>query len=608
MVFKRPANSRDDSSARAPKRTPKGDDKAKKTTRSRDDKSSSPRTESTGSKLKRNHYGDESAGGRRKSAPTGKSYSGRANADDRPKRSYGSESSGERKSYTPKREGGYSDRKNSDDRNNPDSYRGGFSGGEKKSFKPRNTPYTGRPTFDDKPKRSPDSYRGDGESSGEKRPYVKRGSPYSGRPSSDDRPKRSPDSYRGDGESSGEKRSYVKRSSPYSGRPSSDDRPKRSPDSYRGDGESSGEKRPYVKRDTPYSGRPSADDRPKRSPDSYRGDGESSGEKREYKPGSTPYADRSGSDDRPKRSFGGYRGGGDKNPDSYRGGGASSDRGGFKKRSDDRPFRKSENSSYNKPKPERSPEDRVMRTRKTPERDDSGLIRLNRYISNAGICSRRKADDLIAAGVISVNGEAVTELGHKVDPMKDAIRYNGELLKREKNVYVLLNKPKDYITTTDDPQERRTVMQLVEKATRERIYPIGRLDRNTTGLLLLTNDGDLADKLSHPKNNITKIYQVELDKSLTQGDLNKIAFGLELEDGLIKPDVISYVQGGTKKEVGIQIHSGKNRIVRRIFEHLGYDVVKLDRSVYANLTKKDLPRGRWRYLDEKEVIQLKHLI
>lgn len=534
MVFKRPANSRDDSSARAPKRTPKGDDKAKKTTRSRDDKSSSPRTESTGSKLKRNHYGDESAGVRRKSAPTGKSYSGRANADDRPKRSYGSESSGERKSYTPKREGGYSDRKNSDDRNNPDSYRGSFSGGEKKSFKPRNTPYTGRPTFDDKPKRSPDSYRGDGESSGEKRPYVKR--------------------------------------------------------------------------DTPYSGRPSADDRPKRSPDSYRGDGESSGEKREYKPGSTPYADRSGSDDRPKRSFGGYRGGGDKNPDSYRGGGASSDRGGFKKRSDDRPFRKSENSSYNKPKPERSPEDRVMRTRKTPERDDSGLIRLNRYISNAGICSRRKADDLIAAGVISVNGEAVTELGHKVDPMKDAIRYNGELLKREKNVYVLLNKPKDYITTTDDPQERRTVMQLVEKATRERIYPIGRLDRNTTGLLLLTNDGDLADKLSHPKNNITKIYQVELDKSLTQGDLNKIAFGLELEDGLIKPDVISYVQGGTKKEVGIQIHSGKNRIVRRIFEHLGYDVVKLDRSVYANLTKKDLPRGRWRYLDEKEVIQLKHLI
>ena len=249
-----------------------------------------------------------------------------------------------------------------------------------------------------------------------------------------------------------------------------------------------------------------------------------------------------------------------------------------------------------------------MRSRKKPESDTSGLIRLNRYISNAGICSRRKADELIEAGVISVNGEVVSELGHKVDPFKDVVRYNGETLKREKMVYVLLNKPKDYITTTDDPQERRTVMQLVEKASKERIYPIGRLDRNTTGLLLMTNDGDLADKLSHPKNNITKIYHVELSKSLTQGDLNKIAFGLELEDGLIKPDMISYVQGGTKREVGIQIHSGKNRIVRRIFEHLGYDVVKLDRTVYAGLTKKDLPRGRWRFLEEQEVIQLKHLI
>jgi 23S rRNA pseudouridine2605 synthase len=172
----------------------------------------------------------------------------------------------------------------------------------------------------------------------------------------------------------------------------------------------------------------------------------------------------------------------------------------------------------------------------------------------------------------------------------------------------LLNKPKDYITTTDDPQERRTVMQLVEKASRERIYPVGRLDRNTTGLLLMTNDGDLADKLSHPKNGITKIYHVELNKSLSQGDLNKIQFGLELEDGLIKPDTVSYVSGGSKREVGIQIHSGKNRIVRRIFEHLGYEVVKLDRVVYGNLTKKDLPRGRWRYLEEHELIQIKHLI
>ena len=248
------------------------------------------------------------------------------------------------------------------------------------------------------------------------------------------------------------------------------------------------------------------------------------------------------------------------------------------------------------------------RSKKPAAIKDDGLIRLNRFIANAGICSRRKADELIAAGVVSVNGLPVTELGFKVDPAKDLIRYNGENLKREKMVYVLLNKPKDYITTTDDPQERKTVMSLVEKASRERIYPVGRLDRNTTGLLLMTNDGDLAEKLSHPRNNITKLYQVELNKSLSQGDLNKIQFGIELEDGLIKPDQVSYVTGGSKKEVGIQIHSGKNRVVRRIFESLGYEVVKLDRVVYSQLTKKDLPRGRWRYLEEKEIIQLKHLI
>jgi len=240
--------------------------------------------------------------------------------------------------------------------------------------------------------------------------------------------------------------------------------------------------------------------------------------------------------------------------------------------------------------------------------EDDGLIRLNRYISNSGICSRRKADELIEAGVISVNGVVVSELGTKVDPAKDEIRYNDERLKREKMVYILLNKPKDYITTTDDPQERKTVMQLVSKATRERIYPVGRLDRNTTGLLLLTNDGNLAEKLSHPRNNISKIYQVELNRNLTQGDFNKIQFGIELEDGLIKPDDLSFVMGASKKEVGIQIHSGKNRVVRRIFESLGYEVEKLDRVVYANLTKKDLPRGRWRFLEEKEIIQLKHLI
>jgi 23S rRNA pseudouridine2605 synthase len=288
------------------------------------------------------------------------------------------------------------------------------------------------------------------------------------------------------------------------------------------------------------------------------------------------------------------------------------------KRFNDKPFKSrqsSEPSEFDRPK-YRS-DDRKWsseehfgnkRNKKAVVVKDDGLIRLNRFIANAGICSRRKADELIAAGVVSVNGVPVTELGFKVDPAKDLIRYNGENLKREKMVYVLLNKPKDYITTTDDPQERKTVMSLVEKASRERIYPVGRLDRNTTGLLLMTNDGDLAEKLSHPRNNITKLYQVELNKSLSQGDLNKIQFGVELEDGLIKPDQVSYVAGGSKKEVGIQIHSGKNRVVRRIFESLGYEVVKLDRVVYSQLTKKDLPRGRWRYLEEKEIIQLKHLI
>ena len=283
-------------------------------------------------------------------------------------------------------------------------------------------------------------------------------------------------------------------------------------------------------------------------------------------------------------------------------------KGGASRTTDNRPFRKRD-SDAGEYRPSFSSERPVMRVRKDqPKKADDGLIRLNRYIANSGICSRRKADELIAAGVVSVNGVAISELGHKIDPAKDEVRYNGELLKREKKTYVLLNKPKDYITTTDDPQERRTVMQLVEKASRERIYPVGRLDRNTTGLLLMTNDGDLADKLSHPRNGITKIYHVELNKSLSQGDMNKIQFGLELEDGVIKPDNVSYVTGGSKREVGIQIHSGKNRIVRRIFEHLGYEVVKLDRVVYGNLTKKDLPRGRWRYLEEHELIQIKHLI
>lgn len=236
---------------------------------------------------------------------------------------------------------------------------------------------------------------------------------------------------------------------------------------------------------------------------------------------------------------------------------------------------------------------------------DTDVIRLNKYISNAGICSRREADKHIEHGMISVNGKVVTELGYKVQ-RGDTVKMGSKLLKPEPNVYVLLNKPKDFITTTEDPQERKTVMTLVANACQERIYPVGRLDRNTTGLLLFTNDGELAEKLAHPSNSMKKIYQVTLDRPLSKEDFEKIAKGLRLEDGVAKVDDLAFVSDD-KTVIGIEIHSGRNRIVRRIFEHVGYKVMYLDRVMYAGLTKKDLPRGTWRYLDEKEVVQLKHM-
>jgi 23S rRNA pseudouridine2605 synthase len=233
-------------------------------------------------------------------------------------------------------------------------------------------------------------------------------------------------------------------------------------------------------------------------------------------------------------------------------------------------------------------------------------IRLNRYISNAGVASRRDADELILSGQITVNGKEITEMGYQVKP-DDVVKYGKKILNREKLVYLLLNKPKDFITTTEDPDERRTVMDLVKNACPERIYPVGRLDRNTTGLLLLTNDGELAEKLSHPSHEIKKIYQAELDRPITEEDFETISNGIELEDGFVKPDELALVTPDAEV-VGIKIHSGKNRIVRRIFEHLGYEVMKLDRTTYAGLDKKDLPRGKWRFLTEKEVIRLKYMI
>ena len=234
----------------------------------------------------------------------------------------------------------------------------------------------------------------------------------------------------------------------------------------------------------------------------------------------------------------------------------------------------------------------------------NGEMRLNRFIANAGVCSRREADTYISSGMVSVNGNIVTELGVKVLPT-DEVRFDGTKLNAEKKVYLLLNKPKDFVTTTDDPHADKIVMDLIKDACRERVYPVGRLDRNTTGLLLFTNDGDLSKRLTHPSHTMKKVYQVSLDKPVTMEHLQQIADGIDLEDGHIAADAISYISYETKDEIGIEIHSGKNRIVRRIFEHFGYRVKKLDRVLYAGLTKKNLPRGKYRFLTEKEIQFLK---
>ncbi len=242
-------------------------------------------------------------------------------------------------------------------------------------------------------------------------------------------------------------------------------------------------------------------------------------------------------------------------------------------------------------------------TFKKDQSADAGM-RLNKFIANAGVCSRREADELIQNGAIKVNGVIVTELGTKVQP-DDKVFFGKQKLTGEKKIYVLLNKPKDYITTADDPQNRKTVVQLLGNAFRERLYPVGRLDRNTTGLLLLTNDGELTKKLTHPAHGVRKLYHVHLDKNLSKPDMLRIAEGVRLGGETVVPDRIEYANPGDKKEVGIELHSGQNRVVRRIFEQMGYKVTKLDRAMFAGLTKKNLPRGKWRQLTEKEVAFLK---
>lgn len=244
-------------------------------------------------------------------------------------------------------------------------------------------------------------------------------------------------------------------------------------------------------------------------------------------------------------------------------------------------------------------------TQPHPTETKDNRVRLNKFLANAGICSRREADELIRQGLVEVNGAIVTEMGIRIDPEKDVVKYGGSTIRGEKKVYILLNKPKGYITTTKDEKARKNVMELVAGACKERIYPVGRLDRQTTGLLLLTNDGELAKKLTHPSHGAPKLYHVVLDKNVSPGDMEKIRRGVVLEDGPAPVDEVEYVEGKDRNHVGIKLHIGRNRIVRRIFEHLGYQVVALDRTMFAGLTKKNLPRGHYRFLTDKEIAYLK---
>jgi len=385
------------------------------------------------------------------------------------------------------------------------------------------------------------------------------------------------------------------------------------------------EEKPWGAR-KPYSPRPGGDRRnnPSGEGRSNYSPNRSSGNREGYDNSRRPYDNSS----RPQRDQGGYQtdrsrapGDGNRAPrDGNRTPRDGNRAPGYGNRTS-RDGNRSESGSYNRESREKpkfrndrpkAPFKKFIKPKKTSEADnipikrefnDAGEMRLNRYLAHAGISSRRQADDYIKAGLVTVNGVVVTEMGVKIK-RGDDIRYNGERLATEKKVYILVNKPKDYVTTTDDEQGRKTVLDLVADACPERVYPVGRLDRNTTGVILLTNDGDLAGKLTHPKYNKKKIYHVVLDKNLKQSDLEAITEGLTLDDGFIQPDAVSIVSPDKKNEVGIEIHSGRNRIVRRIFEQLGYDIVRLDRVYFAGLTKKNLARGKWRFLNDKEINML----
>ncbi len=378
-----------------------------------------------------------------------------------------------------------------------------------------------------------------------------------------------------------------------------------------------GEQRPYTPRPRFNSGEEGGD-RPYRPRTNYNREG---GEQRPYTPRPrTGGYNREGGEQRPysPRPRFNSREGGEQRPYSPRPRtGGYNQGGGYNREGGDRPYRPrtggyNQGGGYNRPYRPRTadynPNAKYSLKKQIEYKDvltdPNEPIRLNKFLANAGVCSRREADEFITAGVVSVNGEVVTELGTKIK-RTDEVKFHDEPVSIERKTYILLNKPKDCVTTSDDPQERKTVMDFVKGACKERIYPVGRLDRNTTGVLLLTNDGDLASKLTHPKYLKKKIYHVYCDKNVTKADLDQIAAGVTLDDGEIHADAISYASDEDKSQVGIEIHSGKNRIVRRIFESLGYKVIKLDRVYFAGLTKKGLRRGDWRYLTEQEVNMLR---
>ncbi|WP_299818518.1 pseudouridine synthase [uncultured Pontibacter sp.] len=491
----------------------------------------------------------------------GKKIFNRRDKNDRPE---GGEERGERRSFN-------SDRRNNDRRDNRE-------GGERRSFGDR------REGGERGDRRSFGSDRKEG---GERRPFN------SDRPRREDGERRSfgndrreggeRRSFGGDRREGGENRErrpsegnrvkrYDRDNNGGERKPFNADRPDRR-DDRRGDRNEGGERRSF------NSDRPRREDGERKS---FSRDNREGGERRSF------------SNDRPRRDDGDRK--------QFRE--SREDRLGKQAptRFNDRKGDAEEAPNYNLSRYKDNP--RIKKTNR--KEDEDGTIRLNRFIANAGVCSRREADTLIESGEIKVNGEVITEMGYKVQPT-DNVQYGKKILNREKMVYVLLNKPKDFITTTEDPEGRKTVMDLVATASKERIFPVGRLDRNTTGLLLFTNDGELAQKLTHPSNNIRKIYQVELDKPITKADFQKIAEGVELEDGKAEVDDVALL-GDSNQFLGVEIHIGRNRIVRRIFEHLGYDVVSLDRVQYAGLTKKDVPRGNWRFLTEKEVIRLKYFM